>query len=94
MNHRSVGDLVIETLREMPCAVEGESIAMGIKPIGDLGLDSEDEIEFICRMEAKLDLRLDPKDRVLVHESGKRARTVGEVISYLQGIAAAHVEQG
>lgn len=84
MTKEQIEKEIIESLKEFLVSVNKEVpvINKRVKPIGDLGLDSPDGIDWICDLEERgivVPVDVNPfKD-----DKKNKARTVGEIIDYL-----------
>ena len=77
--------LVIDSLAGFLKSIEKDVPPMSGKtrPIGDLGLESDDEVDWLCDLEDEGFVL--PNDfRAFVTEDGTRARTIAEVARVLQ----------
>ena len=79
---------VLGALQEMLQGKYSSPINGSDVPIGDLGLDSEDEIEFICLIEEKLGFEIDARHRPLADEANGRGRTVDETIAFVNQLVS------
>jgi len=84
MKRNEVEKEVIDSLREflVSAGKEDPGIDERTRPIGDLGLDSPDGIDWVCDLEERGFVI--PKDiNPFVDDNEPKARTVGEIIDLL-----------
>ncbi len=58
------------------------------------GLTSQDGVEMACDLEARLGITVPANFNPLIHESGNRMRTLGELKAWAQTQQAATVKRG
>jgi acyl carrier protein len=54
-----------------------------VKPIGNLGLDSMDGLDYACELSEALGFKLPTKENPLVDDGRQRARTIGDIVVYV-----------
>jgi acyl carrier protein len=83
-NPEAVRACIVKALRD----VLGEEAAEAdlqddVKPIGNLGLDSIDGLDYACELSNALGFNLPAKENPLIDDGRKRARTIGEIVVYV-----------
>jgi len=94
MTLKQVREKVIDSLRQLLDSLEKEvpKINDKTKPIGDLGLESDDGIDWICDLE-EMGFNI-PKDvNLFVVDKGNCVRTVGEIVELLHSLQVDNQEE-
>lgn len=81
-----VRNRVVQALRDVlgdECA--DVELTDEIKPIGKLGLDSLDGLDYACELSSALDFDLPKKENPLVDDARQRARSIGEIVKFVCG---------
>lgn len=75
---------VIEALHAVGEDAEWPEITAKTKPIGHLGLESIDGLDFCLELEDRLQCKIDQKLNPLVNDAQRRPRTVEEIVGWLE----------
>lgn len=81
---RTIRSVVLGILGELLEGCHDSPINDSDIPVGNLGLDSEDEIEFICMVERDFEIPIEADCRPLVDDERGRGRTVNEIIRFVE----------
>ena len=90
-----IRSLVIQSLRKMlqqDGITDILDIDDGTEPIGDLGRDSPDGVEFACILSEKLDFHIPDAINPFVDDRRRRARRVGQIVDLLCDLLAQQEE--
>jgi acyl carrier protein len=81
---RRAREAVLAALRKLleSLGVEDYEITDGCRPIGDLGLDSPDGVDFACGLSEELGVDVPKADNPFVDDLENKARTVKQIIDY------------
>jgi acyl carrier protein len=82
-NRNEVRDLLLATLREFLGDKAPDQITEATDPFKDLGLDSEDGVEFACVLSEKFRCKVPDDLNPLVDDARHCARRVGETIDLM-----------
>lgn len=77
-------ETVIQALQAVRRNVEGIEITNTTKPIGQLGFESIEGLDLCLELEERLKCRIDEKLNPLVDDDRQCARTVGEIVEWLE----------
>lgn len=78
-NRDDVRNCVIECLHEVLGDQNGANIGEQTDPMLGLGLDSEDGVNFACKLSNKLNYEIPDEINPLVDDERHRPRSVGEI---------------
>ncbi len=83
INRNEVRDVLLTTLREFLSNRAPDQITEATDPFKDLGLDSEDGVDFACVLSEKFDCKVPDNVNPLVDDARHCARRVGETIDLM-----------
>ena len=93
MNKDRVRKCVFDSLRETLGKDGGDVVISDqTNPIRGLGLKSDDGVDFACTLSDKLGFEIEHAINPFVDDDGKRARSVGQIVSLVCELAAAQKE--
>lgn len=93
MKQADVRDAVISALKEVTGPDCRTSITDQTKPIGHLGFESCDGVDFACELSDKLGYHIPDDQNPFVDDTRRRARTVGEIVQWTQALLADQKEK-
>lgn len=82
-NRNEVRDVLLKTLREFLGENAPDVITETTDPFKDLGLDSEDGVDFACVLSDTFGCKVPDDVNPLVDDARRCARTVGETIDLM-----------
>ena len=85
MTRDQIRDCVLSSLAYLQNESEPNSVEIleTTKPIPDLGFVSDDGVDFACELSAKAGFLVPEDVNPFVDDSGQRARSVGEIITFV-----------
>ncbi len=89
-----IKEIVVESIRQFLVSLgrEVQEVNENMKPIGDLGLDSQDGIDLVCDLE-EVGFRIPNDVNPFVVEKGPCTRTVAEIAKLLQSYYVGNLEE-
>jgi len=83
LNRNEVRDILLTTLREFLGDKAPAQLTEATDPFKDLGLDSEDGVDFACVLSEKFTCAVPNNVNPFVDDANQRARNVGETIDLM-----------